>query len=38
MKWLFYVRFRDHKAKVIKQDMLKDTRISAGLGYAHDHC
>ena len=28
----FFVWFREHKAEVIKQGMLKDTRISAGLG------
>ena len=28
----FFVLFREHKADVIKQGMLKDTRISAGLG------
>lgn len=29
---IFFVWFREHKAKVIKQGMLKNTRISAGLG------
>ena len=28
----FFVWFREHKAEVIKQGMLKDARISAGLG------
>ena len=28
----FFMWFREHKAEVIKQGMLKDTRISAGLG------